>query len=70
MSDENTDINELFSRDPLKLTDDDITKIVVEFRKRRNLFNANPAAATAAPKKLTEKEKAVSSLKIDLNLGL
>lgn len=69
MSDENTDINELFSRDPLKLTDEDITKIILEFRKRRNLFNANPAAA-AAPKKLTAKESAAASLKIDLDLGL
>lgn len=64
-----TDINELFSRDPLKLTDDDITQIVAEFRKRRNLFNANPASA-AAPKKLTDKEKKASSLKIELDLGL
>jgi hypothetical protein len=70
MSDENTDINELFSRDPLKLTDEDITKIILEFRKRRNLFNANPAAAAgAAPKKLTAKESAAASLKIDLDLG-
>lgn len=67
-SEEHTDINELFSRDPLKLTDEDITQIIVEFRKRRNLFNANPAAA--APKKLTDKEKAASSLKIDIDLGL
>ena len=63
-----TDINELFSRDPMKLTDDDITKIVAEFRKRRAMFNSNPAAATAAPKKLTEKQKAISSLKIELDL--
>lgn len=65
-----TDINELFSRDPLKLTDENIDQIIAEFRKRRNLFNANPAAAagTAAGKTLTAKEKAASSLKIELDL--
>lgn len=62
-----TDINELFSRDPMKLTDDDITKIVAEFRKRRNMFKANPASIEA-PKKLTDKERAASSLKIELDL--
>lgn len=65
-----SDINELFSRDPMKLTDADIDKIIMEFRKRRNIFNSNPAAAAAKPmsKKLTAKESAVSSLKIELDL--
>ncbi len=65
-----SDINELFSRDPMKLTDAEIDKIIMEFRKRRNIFNSNPAAAAAKPaaKKLTAKESAVSSLKIELDL--
>lgn len=69
MSDEaQTDINELFSRDPMKLTDENIGQIIAEFRKRRAMFNANPAAASST-KKLTAKESAVSSkLKIELDL--
>lgn len=71
MSDEApTDINELFSRDPMKLSEADIDRIIMEFRKRRNIFNANPAAIAAKPagKVLTSKEKAVSSLKIEFEL--
>ncbi len=65
-----TDINELFSRDPMKLSEADIDRIIMEFRKRRNIFNANPAAIAAKPaaKTLTDKEKAVSSLKIEFDL--
>lgn len=65
-----TDINELFSRDPIHLSDLDIDKIIAEFRKRRQLFNSNPAAVAAAKpaKQLTEKEKAVSGLKLGLSL--
>ena len=68
MPDEITDINVLFSRDPLSLTDDDIDKIILEFRKRRHMFNSAPAATAAKTKTLTDKEKAVSSLKIELDL--
>jgi len=65
-----TDINELFSRDPLSLSSADIDRIIMEFRKRRNIFNANPAAAAgkASGKSLTTKEKAASSLKIEFDL--
>lgn len=64
-----TDINLLFNRDPLSLTDDDIDKIIMEYRKRRASFNAAPAVAAGAKgKSLTDKEKAVSSLKIELDL--
>lgn len=70
MSDEPTDINELFSRDPMKLSDQDIDKIILEFRKRRNIFNASPATAAGKTKEktLTAKEKAASSLKIEFDL--
>jgi len=73
MSDEETkaatDINLLFSRDPMQLTDDDITDIIVEYRKRRVLFNASPStpAAKKTPK-LTEGQKAASMLQIELKL--
>lgn len=65
-----TDINELFSRDPMKLSEADIDRIIMEFRKRRNIFNSNPAAIAAKPagKTLTDKEKAASSIKIEFDL--
>ena len=63
-----TDVNELFNRDPLSMTDEDIDKIIMEYRKRRQMFNAAPASAAAKTKTLTDKEKAVSSLKIELDL--
>lgn len=63
------DLQELFSRDPLKLTKADIATIVDEMRKSRHQFNAgNLKAGSTKPK--TEKQKAIStlaeSMKIDL----
>jgi len=66
---EKTDINELFNRDPLSLTDDDITAIIAEMRKKRHLFKSAPAPGkkTSEPK-LTAKQKSVSGLDIDLGI--
>lgn len=61
-----TDVNILFSRDPMTYTNEDIDKIIAEFRKRRNSFNAAPAAAAKKPS--TSKPSAISSLKIELDL--
>jgi len=61
---EKSDINELFARDPLSLTDEDIDLIIAEMRKRRHLFKTAPKSTsrkTTSPK-LTEKEKAVKGL--------
>jgi len=63
-----TDINELFSRDPLKLTDENIDEIIAYMRKRRHLYIAGPAKSKAASTALTAKQQAVSSLKIELKL--
>jgi hypothetical protein len=63
-----SDIATLFARDPLKMTDADIDKIIETMREKRHLFNSAPQ-----PKgnKLTKKEEEVSSgLKLDLNLDL
>lgn len=60
-----TDINELFQRDPTKLTDDDITAIVAKFREVRHTFNSAPKPATksgGAPKKLTAAQQAAQNL--------
>jgi hypothetical protein len=64
-----TDLAELFSRDPLKLTRDDIQSIIEEMRKSRHAFNAgNAKAGSTKPK--TEKQKTIASLaekmKIDI----
>jgi len=63
-----TDINELFSRDPLKHTNENIDEIIAEMRKRRHLYKSGPAQPKAASTTLTEKQKAASSLKIELKL--
>lgn len=56
-------INELFSRDPLSLTDPDIDEIIQEMRKKRHMFNSAPSAAVAAKSLTKGQEKA---LKLDL----
>jgi len=69
-----SDITELFSRDPLKLTKDDRAKIIEEMRKKRALFNSTPttkSGSKAAPKKLTaDQEAAAQSLKGKLDIKL
>lgn len=58
-------IAELFARDPLKHTDADIDEIISHFRKSRQTFKK-----TGKPEpKLTEKEKAVNKLDLEIDLG-
>lgn len=56
-----TDFAELFARDPLSLTKDDISQIVAKFRESRKAFSLGNAKAgsTKAP---TKKEKEVMAL--------
>jgi len=64
-----TDLAELFSRDPLKLTDDNIRSIIEEMRKSRHAFNAgNAKAGSTKPK--TEKQKTIASLAEKLNISI
>ena len=64
-----TDIAELFARDPLQLSQQDIETIVVEMRKSRHAFNAgNMKAGSTKPK--TEKQKAVSALASKLDISI
>ena len=63
-----TDMNELFSRDPLDLTQDDITKIIKHMRDKRASFIAAPAAKPAAKKKLTQAQQVAAALKLDFKL--
>lgn len=64
------DIAKLFLRDPLSLTDSDITIIIEDMRKKRHLFKTAPDKVAGGSKKpkLTEKEKAASVLDIKLDL--
>lgn len=64
-----TDIAELFARDPLKLTKDDIEKIVTYYRSCRAQFNlGNLQAGSAKPKK--EPKAAAPGLDLGLELDL
>jgi hypothetical protein len=64
-----TDIAELFARDPLLLSQQDIETIVAEMRKSRHAFNAgNMKAGSTKPK--TEKQKAVAALSEKLNISI
>jgi hypothetical protein len=61
-----SDITELFMRDPLKLTDTDISGIIQYYRDNRKLFNAPVAAAKPTAAKKVDPR--LSGLKIDLEL--
>lgn len=61
-----SDIADLMVRDPLKLSEQDIDKMMAHYRNLRHTFNSAPAAPTA---KLTAKEKLTAGLKLgDLDL--
>ena len=63
------DIAELFARDPLLLTRDDLTHIITEMRKSRHAFSlGNIKAGSTKPK--TEKQKTISALSEKLNFSL
>lgn len=64
-----TDISELFARDPLKLTRDDITDIIKRMRDARAQFNLGNVKA-GSTKPLSEKAKATKSLADSLDLKL
>ena len=62
-----SDMTELYNRDPLKLTDNDIDKIIADMRSKRQLYKAAPATV-AAGKKLTDAQEKAAKLDIDFNL--
>ena len=63
------DLAELFARDPLNLTKDDIKSIIEEMRKSRHAFNAGNAKA-GSTKPLTEKQKSIVALADKMNINL
>ena len=64
-----TDIAELFARDPLELSAQNLDQIIARLREQRSQFNlGNAMAGSMKPK--TEKQKTIASLaeKLDLKL--
>ena len=60
-----TDITELFSRDPMKLTNENIDEIIEEMRAKRKLFESG---APAGKKKAPAKKTTGGSLDLDIKL--
>lgn len=66
MSNEPTNIHELFQRDPLELTKEDITEIIAKFRADRHTFKQQ--SLTGGRPKAAPKPTQTSSLDIDISL--
>lgn len=65
------DITELFAKDPLQYTEQDLDAIIARFREARRQFNlGNVKAGSTKPK--TPKQKVTSELlsKLDMKLDL
>lgn len=60
-----SDISLIMQTDPLKLTREDVAKVVAEMRASRHLFNATPKAPPAKAAKVSKIEAAG----ITLDLG-
>lgn len=67
-----SDIQELFSRDPLSLTQENIDEIITHYRKCRAQFNlGNMKAGSAKPSAAAKKgEELTTKLKLNLELDL
>lgn len=63
-----TDMTELFSRDPLSLTNENIDQIIEEMRKKRHLFNAGGSTAGKPKPKLSKGQEATKGLDLDIDL--
>lgn len=57
MSDQPTDIAELCSRDPMSLTDDDITSIIEHYRADRTKYRKAEAQRKVGARKTVSKRK-------------
>jgi len=69
-----TDLAELFSRDPLKLSDQDIDSIIHELRQARSKFaldetaGLRPTGAPKTSKAVIEGEKAIKEAGLEIDL--
>ena len=65
-----TDLAELFARDPLTYTRDDLRFVVMEMRKSRTAFAAGNMKAGKSPATRTKKETDISRLITEVNISL
>ena len=64
-----SDVTELFNRDPLEYTNEDLDKIITTWRSQRAKMAAQPAAAPArTPKKLTPEQAKLKNAGLGLSL--
>lgn len=64
-----SDISELFSRDPLDLTDEDIDRIIAHYRESRHLFNTGlTTGGKKTSSNLTESQKEAKNLGLKIEL--
>lgn len=64
-----SDLADFFAKDPLELTDSDITELVDGLRQRRSQFNSGAAKAGKMPKSSKEASEAARGLDLK-SLGL
>lgn len=57
-----SELSELFARDPLSLTKEDITQVIEQFRKMRGQFTTAAQTAKAAPKRTSKLAQASAQL--------
>lgn len=67
-----TDINEIFQRDPLKLTTEDMIPLIDKYRAARAQFNLGDktAGSTKKVKSTAPKGEKLGSIDIDIELDL
>lgn len=66
-----SDIAELFARDPLKLSDQDLRTIIERFRAARGQFNlGNMKAGSTKPKTAKQQQTADVAAKLNFDLDL
>jgi hypothetical protein len=63
------DIQVLFNKDPLQLTEDDITAIITKFRSSRDMFNAGNMKAGSTKVAKPSKDAIVTNISLS-DLGL
>ena len=69
MSETESTVAELFARDPMSLSDQDIDKIVTHLRAQRARYVQGDMTAGRTKPKAPPKPSATSALNLDLDLG-
>lgn len=64
-----SELAELFDRDPLHLSDQDVMKIIARMREARTQFELGVKTAPVAPRQKKEKSSKTMDMLKDLGLG-